>query len=258
MSQDLAHDVWMTILELVDDIGTLKACNLVCARWHLRVQARLFSSITIKWDENPLTTEDLQRLQPLSHLIQRLGLRVSWIWSPAVTKPPHVMLRSFLPLSMFHHLKELELCRVSFLRFSDLRHYFSNIGTVFDTLKLVECRAGDEDVVRTMYYPLTTHAPTQPFGPSIDDSIYRHGIALRNLHMDSAHDDSFNAIVLQWLALSPTQHTLRTLALSVTVQDDTVLDFLAAFMAHSACQLQELKLCFQDGSRVGGYYSKSR
>jgi hypothetical protein len=219
MLQNPAHDVWMTIIALVDDVNTLKMCNLVCTRWHLRLQARLLS---FKWDTNPLTAEDLHKLQLLSYLVRTLTVER---WNATVTQPQD----SLPPLAIFRNLKKLYLYNVSLYRFGELQDYLSGAGLALDTVQFTECLAGDEHNV---------------FASAMLEPFEAHTLALRELQLYPLADDTFNTVMLKWLASSPTLYTLHTLGLSVMYQDSALLDSLASFVVHPACKLEELDLSF--------------
>jgi hypothetical protein len=242
MVRNPGHDVWMTILALIYDTNTLKICNLVCTKWHLRLQARLFSSITFDGRNDRLTTEVIQILQPLRHCVRRLSVEN---WNATVPRPEH----DLPPLGVFRGLKELTLYCVSFARLAELRDYLSGVAAPLDSFQLTECVAIDQDDMFAMIYPSRSGGHGHAFES--------HHIALRELELIPVTDDTFDAVLLRWLALSPALKTLRTLVVSVMHQESAILESLTSLVANPACELEELELIFWERSSIGRHVEPS-
>jgi hypothetical protein len=139
-----------------------------------------------------LTTEAVQILQPLRHCVRRLSVEN---WNATVPRPEH----DLPPLGVFRGLKELTLYRVSFAQLAELRDYLSGVAAPLDSFQLTECVAMDQDDMFAIIYPFRSVGHGQAF------ELYP--LAVRKLELVSLTDDTFDAVLLRWLALSPhSQH----------------------------------------------------
>jgi hypothetical protein len=105
-----AHDIWTGDFDLLEDRPTLKACNLVCARWHSQLQPRLLLSIEV--GPHIATADDVRALLELSHLARSLCMRD---WVPADRPLPHL-----LTPNAIQHITQLELNNIQFETFLDI------------------------------------------------------------------------------------------------------------------------------------------
>jgi hypothetical protein len=128
------HDVWMRILGFCSDLTVLKESSLVCAPWRSALRPRLFSQVL--WKGTALTIEDMQILQLISNLAQRL--RVTMQVGQVMDQDQ--LLTSIL--ITLQHLTKLELDALYFPKFASLRGHLQLVGLSLNNLALVDCSMG--------------------------------------------------------------------------------------------------------------------
>jgi hypothetical protein len=234
------HDVWLRILELISnasDSSTVKACNLVCAGWHRRLQPILLSSAEINWETAPLTIADMHIMRSLAHFIKSLALR-GWHRPGSLTLYPL--------LHGFKQVKDLRLYGILFSTFVDLRDSLISMTTTLESLVLRGCELGDEvfeimdamDGNKSGRYTSGSH-PARP-----------HKIALSSLELAAEQHDIFMSLMLQWLTMSPTISTLRSLRVVVSSVDDCLLQYISDVVQNPACHLKDLDIIFINESSM--------
>jgi hypothetical protein len=223
MAPYFVEGVYMTIFDLVHElegICGLKTCSLVCKEWHLLLRPSLFATLTL--DVTYVHAHENDK-RVLEYIYQFARKAIICNWTRLDLKTPRMVLSLSAALT---HTTSLEFSCVFFLRSKDLVDCLSNMTATLKFLSITHCRLMNED-------DSTLDNLVSPY----HIGKRHHHLGLHHLRYEAIADDSLAAIMMSYLAGTPTLQTIRILSLALMGQDDMPLFSL---VGDPSCNLEEL------------------